>query len=105
MSLSNKKAKDRIINALGDLYRVERHSVSMTPAQKSAVRDAISALEAEYMAILTASGPASYQKVTNAFKNAKSKLDKIVAERNAIANSFVSATKILGSLTQVLKLF
>jgi hydrogenase maturation factor len=105
MSVSNKKAKDRIINALGDLYRVERHTTGMSSTHESAVKDAISALEAEYLAILTASGPVSYLKVTNEFKSAKSELDTIVAERTAIANSFVTAAKILGSITQVLKLF
>lgn len=105
MSVSNEKAKNRIINALGDLYRIERHSTSMLPEQRQAVNNAIATLEAEYMEILTASGPATYSKFTASFKSSKSDLDEIVAERNSLANSFVSAAKILGSLAQVLKLF
>jgi predicted sugar kinase len=105
MSVTNKKAKDRIINALGDLYRVERHSSGISGTQRMAVEDAIAALEAEYIAILTSSGPATYAKMTNAFRQSRSNLEEIVKERTDLASSFVSTAKILGSLTQVLKLF
>lgn len=104
MSTNVKAAKNRIINALGDLYRVERHSSSMSAAQKRSVKDAIVALEAEYTALLPSLDTVDYADVAEHLNTAKGDLEAIRDERVALANAFVSATKILGSISQILKL-
>lgn len=104
MTTTTQQAKSRIINALGDLYRLQRHSDGLSPEQERTVADAIAALEAEYLALLGFDDATRYAVVTTEFRNAKDRLDRIKAEREELANSFVKASKILGSLTQVLKL-
>ena len=46
MTTTTQQAKSRIINALGDLYRLQRHSDGLSPEQERTVSDAIAALEA-----------------------------------------------------------
>ncbi|WP_321832460.1 hypothetical protein [Thalassovita sp.] len=100
---NNKLAKDRIINALGDLYRVEKHS-DMTQAQKDEVATSIAALEEEYLSLLGYDENTDYSAVTQKFKSAKDALDSVKKDREELANKFVKASKLLGSIGSVLKL-
>ncbi|ABD56449.1 hypothetical protein [Jannaschia sp. CCS1] len=93
-----------ISNALGDLYRIERHSVQMTPAQKRAVQDTIRALEDEYIALRGSPEIQSYAAITQRINTARTDLIRIKDERKQLENLFASAAKILGSTTRLLAL-
>jgi len=105
MAASNRLAKDRIINTLGDLYRVQRHTQGLSATEKASVEASIDGLEQEYLALLGFNEGTTYASVTQAFKDAETNLQEVKDERIRMANYFVSASKLLGSITQVLKLF
>jgi hypothetical protein len=100
---TNKLTTARISNALGDLYRVRIHS-HLTSVQTRTVENAITALEHEYRSLLTLPIINSYSMTTGELLGAKPDLKRIVEERRIFANQFVSQSKLLGSIRNILKL-
>jgi len=78
----------------------------MSEEQAESVTSAIAGLENEYLEILKIEHPnSSYSIITKSFENAESDLELIKKEREDLANSFITVTKLLGSISKVLKLF
>lgn len=104
MAATVSQVRRGITNALSDLYRIDRHSTGMTPTQKNAVKDAIRALEDEYIELRASPELQTYSAITAGIKAAMEDLTLIKNERDALRNAFTSAAKILGSITRLLAL-
>lgn len=111
MTVTVAQAKSKILNALGELYRIERHSPGMISEQRQAVKESIDALEDEYLTLIKAehaannpSAPISYKTVAGSLGKRRDALLVVRDERKKLENAFVSAAKILGSFTPLLKL-
>ena len=100
---SNKQAMKRIRRAILDLMTVRDRS-NVTNAQKDRIKASIRALEDEYLALAGVNPDTTYAEITQKLSSAKQALDKIVEERNQLANALTSAAKIFGSINSVLKL-
>lgn len=105
MAINVGEAKTRIIDALGDLYRIVQDKPGMSESDRQLVRSTIKALEAEYLALLGFNDGTGYTPVTDAFRVAEGKLEEIRKERERLASVFSRAEKILNSMTRVLMLF
>ena len=101
---TNKQAQAKIINALSDLYFIKLKTPGLTAQQKSDVQTSIDGLEAEFAALRGLGSTTSYASVTALFRDAKAELKSVIAERARLANTFLSAAKILGSIRSVLGL-
>ncbi len=104
MTTTNKRAKRRIGRAISDLLKVRDDYSGLSAAEQQSNEDAIIALKAEYVALTPAVANATYQEITLALTGAKSKLEEIKDKRDKFQNTLVTASKLLGTLTSVLKL-
>ena len=100
--VSVKLAKDRIINALGVLYRIKLKTPGLTASQAESVDKSILGLEDEYRTLIAISGNPTYGSVGQAFRNASKSLKAVRDEREKLANAFLTAKKILSALTVVI---
>lgn len=111
VSVSRRLAKDRLKNAVADLLLVKFKDDKLTADEKANVEASIQAMDGEYLAVIAlimqegGNDMSPYKKITNEFKAAAGKLNRIKEERERLANQLVTAGKILGSIGQVLKLF
>ncbi len=101
---NNDQVKRKILNALSDLYYIQRHNDHMTSDQSKAVEDAIATLEREYIALGGRAPEGAYDAINGRLKTAKTSLTKIKEERAELATQFTSAAKILGSVSRILAL-
>ncbi len=100
---NNRDAMKRIRRAILDLMSV-RDKSNPTNVQKTRIKASIRALEDEYLALVGVDRNITYEEITKKLTSSKEELEEIVVERNQLANAFTSASKILGSITSVLKL-
>lgn len=104
MSATNKQARRKIGRAISDLLKVREDYSGLSDAEKQKNEDAIRALKAEYFALHSAADSASYAEITMALTGAKAELEEIKEKRDKFKNGLVTAAKLLGTLTAVLKL-
>ncbi|MEJ8561137.1 hypothetical protein QTO30_07800 [Yoonia sp. GPGPB17] len=104
MSITNTQAKRKIGHAISDLLKVRDDYGGLTAQEKQKNEDAIKALKAEYLALSGAINSASYSEITAALTGAKTELEEIKDKRDRFENGLVTAAKLLGSLTAILKL-
>ena len=102
MATSKELAKRRMRSLLSDLWL--SRSEGRTPAQIALIDEAIRRVQHEYFALIGHSPSGSYAEITGKLKEAEGDLKKILQDREDFTNLLVSATKLLGSLTGVLKL-
>ncbi|SLN62314.1 hypothetical protein [Pseudooctadecabacter jejudonensis] len=100
----NQSVKRKILNALSDLYFIQRHNDDLTTAQKDAIATSITALEAEYIALGGRAPDGAYDAIGGHLSGASASLAKIKAEREELATTYASAAKILGSVSRILAL-
>ena len=101
---NNDQVKRKILNALSDLDYTQRHNDHMTLDQSAAVDDAIARLESEYIALAGRAPDGAYDAVNSSLNSAQTSLTKIRDERVELATQYVSAAKILGSVSRILAL-
>lgn len=104
MTVTNKQAQKRIGRAISDLLKVRDDYSGLSAAEKQTNEDAIVALKSEYFALDGAASSAGYAEITMALTGAQTKLEEIKDKRDKFKNGLVTASKILGSVTSVLKL-
>lgn len=101
---NNQLAKRRILNALADLYFIQRHNEQLTVEQRTAMDHAIAVLEGEYISLGGRAPDGAYEVVKGNLKDASKSLKTIKAERDELATRYASAAKILGSISRILLL-
>ena len=101
---TNKQAQKRIGRAVADLLKVRDDYSGLSDDEKQVNEDAISALKSEYFAFGGVASPASYSEITQALTAAKANLEEIKDKRDRFQNGLVTASKLLGTMTSVLKL-
>jgi hypothetical protein len=104
MTVTNKQAKRKIGRAIADLLQVRDDYSGLTPAEQKVNEDAIVALKQEYFALAGTASSASYAEITQALSGATSNLKEIKDKRERFMNGLVTASKLLGTMTSVLKL-
>lgn len=104
MSYSNRQAQNKIGRAISDLLKVRDDYSGLSAAERNANETAIEALKEEYFALEPRPPATTYAEITAALTGAKTELEEIKAKRDRFKNNLVTASKLLGSLTAVLKL-
>ncbi len=104
MTTTNNKAKKRIGRAISDLLKVRDDYSGLTASERQSNETAITALKAEFFALDPVAANATYQEITMALTGAKNELEEIKDKRDKFQNTLVTASKLLGTLTSVLKL-
>lgn len=102
---TNTQARRRVGRAVADLLKVRDDYSGLSAAEQQINEDAISALKKEYFALAGAAAPSSsYAEITQALTDAKANLEEIKDKRDRFQNGLVTASKLLGTMTSVLKL-
>lgn len=104
MPTNNKQAQRKIGRAISDLLKVRDDYSGLSAAEQQKNETAIVALKTEFFALSDAADNAEYAEITMALSGAQEELETIKAKRDRFQNGLVSASKLLGSLTSVLKL-
>jgi hypothetical protein len=102
MATSRELAARRMRSLISDLWL--SRSKGRTPEQIDLIDEAIRRVQEEYFALIGHSPSGSYAEITGKLKEAEAALKKIREGREDFTNLLVSASKLLGSLTGVLKL-
>lgn len=104
MTTSNKSAQRKIGRAISDLLKARDDTTGLSAAEKQTLNASIDALRAEYLALSGAAQTATYAEITMALTGARTQLEEIKDNRNRFKNGLVTASKLLGTLTSVLRL-
>ncbi|MEO9824124.1 MAG: hypothetical protein ABJF50_06870 [Paracoccaceae bacterium] len=104
MTTSNEQAQRKIGRSISDLLKARDDTTGLSSAEKQTLNTAIKALRAEYLALSNSAQSATYAEITMALTGAKTQLEEIKDKRNKFKNGLVTASKLLGTLTSVLKL-
>lgn len=99
---TNDKAAKRLRNCISDLWL--SRSKGRTNDQIAQIDAELFRVEEEYFAAVGASSNATYAEITGKLTQAKNGLTAIKDSRDNFTNGLVTATKLLGSLSAVLKL-
>ncbi|MEO9528887.1 hypothetical protein [Roseibium sp.] len=99
---SNKAAAKKLRNCISDLWL--SRSKGRTTAQIDRIDAELRRVEEEYFAILGVPANASYAELTGDLTRARNGLNAIRQDRDDFTNGLVTATKLLGSISAVLKL-
>lgn len=104
MTTTNKNAKESLGSAIAALLKVREDYSGLTVAERQSNEIAITALKSEYFALNSAVANSTYREITQALTSAKAELVEIKEKRNKFRNGLVTADKLFGTLTSVLKL-
>ena len=104
MTTSNRSARRRIGRAISDLLKARDDTAGLSNGEKQTLNNSINALRSEYLALSGAAQAASYAEITMALTGAKTKLEEIKVKRDKFKNGLVTASKLLGTMTSVLRL-
>ena len=100
---TNGTAVKRLRNCISDLWL--SRSKGRSDDQIARIDAELTRVEDEYFAILGVPKNATYAEITGRLTQARNGLNAIRDDRQNFTNGLVSATKLLGSLSAVLKLF
>ena len=101
---NNLQARRRIGRAISDLLKVRENNGDLSSGERAANETAIRGLKDEYFALSGVSETATYAEITAALSGASKELKLIKDRREKFQNNLVTASKLLGSITSVLKL-